>query len=406
MRSVIALACCFLATPSACTEGEALLEDIKIPNTCEFSVVTKVTVDGTTADSHDGMGGAIGKAEQNKQAVEDAISDGNHTIKTPERILCRPAVFGDQNTEINPSGRPGRTYMNQARPVAMGNDKTACSAEVCNEGRCDKKVVLVFRGGCGFYQKAKNIWASSKGRAAAILIADNGPATNGMPMTMSRGGEQKHEWERFMGCPVAAIYKEAGEEMEREIATGNTPLMAMNFGKHKDRENEYMIKKQIKEMDGMNNTMSWHNLAVSFQNQHKTKQAILALSTSAAVGGEKTAFEVYQMLSDLYKDEGEKFLAAKAMCAAATTAARQEIAAGHRPTTSNKHRVEAMKIMQGTYEGGSMKASKVGPCDMVAIDGTGIENAWTVRDLFRGKPYAKGMYPADPSMWADEDREA
>jgi len=59
-----------------------------------------------------------------------------------------------------------------------------------------------------------------------------------------------------------------------------------------------------------------------------------------------------------------------------------------------------MKALKGTFEGDSMMASETGPCDMA-----GIEDAQEAKDLFRGKPFAKKMYPDDPDMWAEADQQ-
>jgi len=339
---------------------------------------------------------AAGAFQRGQDEVEKAINKGNTTVKETERILCRPGVFGEQITEFNPQGRPGKHYMSVARAVMVPADRTACDDDVCSDGECDGKAVLIFRGGCGFYANAKNVRSSSKGTVAGIILADNAEATNGMPMTMSRGGEEKHEYERFLGSPIVAVFKEVGEEIEKHIADGNVPLFGMNLGKWKDRENQYMLKEQIKQ--DKENSMSWHNLAIAYQNQGLRKQAISALQ--AGVTKEKPAIEMWTMLADVLKTDGQHFLSAKAFCGAAMAAATVEIAAGHRPKKSNEHRVSAMKALKGTFEGDSMMASETGPCDMA-----GIEDAQEAKDLFRGKPFAKKMYPDDPDMWAEADQQ-
>jgi hypothetical protein len=61
---------------------------------------------------------------------------------------CRPADFGAPNS----FAVKGQHNLKVAEP----ND--ACSEEVTCDGRsCGRQIVLVFRGGCTFYQKAKNL---------------------------------------------------------------------------------------------------------------------------------------------------------------------------------------------------------------------------------------------------------
>merc|ERR1719473_1443573 len=240
MKLLVALCACVLVVqPATCSEGEALLEDRKIPNTCTFAVMkTTEASKGEGIEFDDGRPGAFSKIDAGQESIEAARKLGNFVEKQHESIWCRPAKFGDQYTQDRPNSRPGKNTMAQPKYLTIANSENACDDKVCDGGVCDSKVVLVFRGGCGFYDKAKNVWASSKGQAAAIMVADTqNTNANGLPITMSRGnkGDTKHDYERFLGTPVTAILKEAGEQLRALLEEDKGVLIAMHFGNWLDR---------------------------------------------------------------------------------------------------------------------------------------------------------------------------
>lgn len=395
MKLLVALCACVLVVqPATCSEGEALLEDRKIPNTCTFAVMkTTEASKGEGIEFDDGRPGAFSKIDAGQESIEAARKLGNFVEKQHESIWCRPAKFGDQYTQDRPNSRPGKNTMAQPKYLTIANSENACDDKVCDGGVCDDRVVLVFRGGCGFYDKAKNVWGSSKGKAAAIVVADTQPASNGMPITMFRGneGDKKHDIERFLATPVVAILKETGEELKEWLSKGKGVMIAMDFHKWLDRENEFRLKGEIK--DGAGNTSAtWHNLAVSMLNQGRENQAIAAMEYSEILN--PTA-EIYEAQSQIYKEAMYVFKGARQLCRAALVSAE--------PKQSLEYRKKAKELFQETFEGRTLAHSSG---DVHVCDLRNLYNVDTAAGIFKGQSFAKEMYPKDPSQWSAEDQAA
>lgn len=402
MKLFIALCACVLVVqPGTCSEAEVLLEKIPVPKTCTFTVMKKGKEGNDDAEgTPQGLGHSALAAGEAAVAAAEKRGD---IVETPEQsIFCRPAKFGDQYTQANPHARPNKISMAQSRTLTMGNSEDACDEKVCDGGVCDSKVVLVFRGGCGFYDKAKNVWASSKGQAAAIMVADTqNTNANGLPITMSRGnkGDTKHDYERFLGTPVTAILKEAGEQLRALLEEDKGVLIAMHFGNWLDRENEWRLKTEIK--DGTSNTSTtWHNLAISMMKQGKENEALKAIDYSATL--DPTA-ELFEMQAEIYNNMVYVFKGARALCRAALLQRKEEKAQGVRPKKSLEYRKKAKEMFAETFEGQTLAHSDgdVHICDLKYL-----YNATRAADCFKGQRFSKAMYPKDPTLWSEEDRVA
>jgi hypothetical protein len=83
--------------------------------------------------------------------------------------------------------------MTATRELVVAMPIDACMSPTKPQLIYHGKVVLAFRGGCPFYEKALNIMKGSQGLAAAIIIADNVDSEAGL-ITLVRGGKtKKHE---------------------------------------------------------------------------------------------------------------------------------------------------------------------------------------------------------------------
>jgi hypothetical protein len=409
MKFLVALCTCVLAVqPATCSEAEALLEDLKIPQTCVFTVMS--TAADTSKDEGEQLEPGslpVGMIDRSTDATKQAMERGNTVEQPTQNLWCRPAAFGDQGTIEQPNGRPGKSYMDKAKPLVIGHSENACDEKVCDDNVCDEKVVLVFRGGCSFYDKAKNVWGSSKGKAAAILVADTQDTNaNGLPITMSRGnaGNNKHDIERFLSSPVAAILKETGLELKKWLNEKKHVIVGMDYNKWLDRENEYRLKTEIKDGTG-NSSTAWHNLAVSMMNQGQLNEALTAVAYSASL---EPTVEIYELQYQMYfnarqsKSSNEYiFKAARSLCQAAAVQREKEKSQNVRPKKSLELRKKAKETFIKTYEGPILakSAGDINICDM-----EGLNNATVPSDIFKGKPFAKEMYPQMPELWSDEHR--
>ena len=206
----------------------------------------------------------------------------------PERIPCRPAEFGSVN-----SFDVGGT-----QPFVLSDEDEACGKEItCGGGKpCKGKIVLAFRGKCGFYQKALN---AMKAKARAIIIADSKPTGESGLMQLIRGQKEVDQIEAEGSIPVLSTLHEQGMRLKRMLQVkGNHALCGIEFSehegehswKHKIEEFQVHMKLQEKPQD----PELWSRLVMALQSQgdgraedtHEAYQEYAKHAQSDGHGGE------------------------------------------------------------------------------------------------------------------------
>jgi hypothetical protein len=240
--------------------------------------------------------------------------------------------------------------MDRARPVVVPTSEDACAENVCSAKACDGKVVLVFRGGCGFYQKGLNVMKSSGGQAAGLIVADN--ADGKALITLIRGTPKVDKIEKTFSIPVVAVLKKTGDEIKKALAEGAELSAMFHFPGWEDREKEWEIRKGIEanvESQANDPALGYHNLAIALSNQGtvRIKEAIEALEMSIAI---KASLEALNMMAEMHKGQKKYYEAARAKCKGAVFARAEAMKKLTRDTKSTTLRAAAQQLFGGSEE--------------------------------------------------------
>lgn len=182
----------------------------------------------------------------------------------PVMVPCKPADFGAVNSF---------KFQGQHKLV-VADPEDACSEEVtCDGHSCQNRVVLIFRGGCAFYQKAKNLMRQ---KAKAIIIADNVEPTQGL-ITLVRGGQNiVDDIEKDNEIPVVSTTVHYGRALkELALGAGSHTLFAMEFSEFKS----HSWKPKVEEFQIFSHLRShpysvdlWERLSVTLGEQEPPQQ--------------------------------------------------------------------------------------------------------------------------------------
>jgi hypothetical protein len=238
--------------------------------------------------------------------------------------------------------------MDRARPVMIPTAEDACADTVCNNGVCDGKVVVVFRGGCGFYQKGLNVMKSSSGQAAGLIVADN--ADSKALITLIRGGPQVDKIEKTFSIPVVAVLKKTGDDIKQALSGGEELVAFFDFPHWEDREREWEIRMAIDTgVESDDPALGYHNLAIALSNQGQSrmKEAIEALETSVRL---KPSLEAFDMLAELHRGQNAYYEAAVVKCRAASLANAEALKNLKRDTKGASLKTAAQQLFTGSKE--------------------------------------------------------